>query len=127
MLDRGANGGIFNNAQLLTNLHKTDCSATISGSGGKLTTNTVGEHGEGASIIYLNNQDQYTVQHEGCDTLLFERVGEGCIVLTPRTPRLFIPSDEAIPRLSSINNIPVTRQDIMRSVDIFGRDGHIPN
>ena len=36
--------------------------------------------------------------------------------------RLFFPSDEAIPRLSSINNIPVTRQDIMRSIDIFGRD-----
>ena len=36
--------------------------------------------------------------------------------------RLFFPSVEAIPSLSSINNIPVTRQDIMRSIDIFGRD-----
>jgi hypothetical protein len=41
MLDSGANCGIFKNAQLLTDLHETDCSATISGIGGKLTTNTV--------------------------------------------------------------------------------------
>ena len=98
MLDSGANCGIFRNAQLLTNLRETDCSATISGIGGKLTTNTVGvfnstgevffypeaianilsqsqEHDEGASIIYLNKRDQFTVQHEGSDTLLFERVG----------------------------------------------------
>jgi len=175
MLDSGANCGIFRNAQLLTNLRETDCSATISGIGGKLTTNTVGvfngtsevffhpeaianilsqsqEHDEGASIIYLNEQDQYTVQHEGCDTLLFERVG-GLYCFDASNPkvianntvtnnklkytkrqvkkaeeaarvrrRLFFPSDEAIPRLSSINNIPVTRQDIMRSIDIFGRD-----
>ncbi len=175
MLDSGANCGIFKNAQLLTDLHETDCSATISGIGGKLTTNTVGvfngtsevffhpeaianilsqsqEHDEGASIIYLNKQDQYTVQHEGCDTLLFERVG-GLYCFDASNPkvianntvndnklkytkrqvkkaeeaarvrrRLFFPSDEAIPRLSSINNIPVTRQDIMRSIDIFGRD-----
>ena len=175
MLDSGANCGIFRNAQLLTNLRETDCSATISGIGGKLTTNTVGvfngtsevffhpeaianilsqsqEHDEGASIIYLNEQDQYTVQHEGCDTLLFERVG-GLYCFDASNPkvianntvndnklkytkrqvkkaeeaarvrrRLFFPSDEAIPRLSSINNRPVTRQDIMRSIDIFGRD-----
>jgi hypothetical protein len=175
MLDSGANCGIFRNAQLLTNLHETDCSATIRGIGGKLTTNTVSvfnstsevffhpeaianilsqsqEHDEGASIIYLNEQDQYTVQHEGYDTLLFERVG-GLYCFDASNPkvianntvtnnklkytkrqvkkaeeaarvrrRLFFPSDEAIPRLSSINNIPVTRQDIMRSIDIFGRD-----
>ena len=42
MLDSGANCGTFKNAQLLTNLHETDYSATISGIGGKLTTNTVG-------------------------------------------------------------------------------------
>ena len=35
---------------------------------------------------------------------------------------MFFPSDEAIPRLSTINNIPVTRQDVMRSIDIYGRD-----
>ena len=42
MLDSGASCGIFKNAQLLINLHETDYSATISGIGGKLTTNTVG-------------------------------------------------------------------------------------
>ncbi len=42
MLDSGAKCGIFKNAQLLTNLHETDYSATISGIGDKLTTNTVG-------------------------------------------------------------------------------------
>ena len=92
------------------------------------------------------------MQHEGCDTLLFERVG-GLYCLDASIPtmlvhntvqenklkytkrqvkkaeeaaqvrrRLFFPSDEAIPKLSSINNIPVTRQDVIRSIDIFGRD-----
>jgi hypothetical protein len=98
MLDSGANCGIFKNAQLLTNMHETDCQAIISGIGGKLSTNVVGvfngtstvffhpeaianilsqsqEHDEGASITYHDKQDEYTVQHEGCDTLLFERVG----------------------------------------------------
>jgi len=175
MLDSGANCGIFKNAQLLTNMHETDCQAIISGIGGKLTTNVVGvfngtstvffhpeaianilsqsqEHDEGASITYHNKQDEYTVQHKGCDTLLFERVGglycydasnpkviasntvkENKLKYTKRQVkkaeqalkirrRLFFPSDEAIPKLNSINNIPITRQDIMRSIDIFGRD-----
>ena len=175
MLDSGANCGIFKNAQLLTNMRETDCQATISGIGGKLTTNVVGtfngtsevffhpeaianilsqsqEHDEGATINYHDKQDEYTVQHDGCDTLLFERVGglycydasnpkvianntvkENKLKYTKRQVkkaeeaarvrrRLFFPSDEAIPRLSSINNIPVTRQDIIRSIDIFGRD-----
>ena len=175
MLDSGANCGIFKNAQLLTNMHETDSQAIISGIGGKLSTNVVGvfngtstvffhpeaianilsqsqEHDEGASITYHDKQDEYTVQHEGCDTLLFERVG-GLYCYDASNPkvianntveenkkkytkrevrkaeeaarvrrRLFYPSDEAIPKLSSINNIPVTRKDITRSIDIFGRD-----
>jgi hypothetical protein len=175
MLDSGANCGIFKNAQLLTNMHETDCQAIISGIGGKLSTNVVGvfngtstvffhpeaianilsqsqEHDIGASITYHDKQDEYTVQHEGCDTLLFERVG-GLYCYDASNPkvianntveenkkkytkrevrkaeeaarvrrRLFYPSDEAIPKLSSINNIPVTRKDITRSIDIFGRD-----
>ena len=175
MLDSGANCGIFKNAQLLTNMHETDCQAIISGIGGKLSTNVVGvfngtstvffhpeaianilsqsqEHDIGASITYHDKQDEYAVQHEGCDTLLFERVG-GLYCYDASIPkvianntveenkkkytkrevrkaeeaarvrrRLFYPSDEAIPKLSSINNIPVTRKDIMRSIDIFGRD-----
>ena len=111
------------------------------------------EHDEGASINYHDKQDEYTVQHEGCDTLLFERVGglyyhdasnpnkviasnivkENKLKYTKRQGkkaeqalrirrRLFFPSDEAIPKLNSINNIPITRQDMMRSIDIFGRD-----
>ena len=111
MLDSGASCGIFKNAQLLINLHETDYSATISGIGGKLTTNTVGvfndtsevffhpeaianilsqsqEHDEDASIIYLNKRrDQYTVQHEGCDTLLFERV-EGLYCFDASNPKV---------------------------------------
>jgi hypothetical protein len=38
MIDSGANCGISKNAQLLANLREIDCSATISGIGGKLTT-----------------------------------------------------------------------------------------
>ena len=43
MLDSGANCEIYKNAQLLTDMHETDCQAIISGIGGKLTTN-VGGH-----------------------------------------------------------------------------------
>ena len=89
---------IYKNAQLLTNMHETDCQAIISGIGGKLTTNVVGvfngtstvffhseaianilsqsqEHDEGATITYHDKQDEYTIQHEGCDNLLFARLG----------------------------------------------------
>ena len=88
MLDSGANCGIFKNAQLLSNLHEIESTATISGIGGKLTTNVVGifngtsevfyhpeaianilsqsqEHDDGATINYHNKQDEYTVQHDG--------------------------------------------------------------
>ena len=99
MLDSGANCGIFKNAQLLTNMHETDCQAIISGIGGKLTTNVVGvfngtstvffhpeaianilsqssqEHDKGTSITYHDKQEEYTVQHEECDALLFARLG----------------------------------------------------
>ncbi len=36
--------------------------------------------------------------------------------------RLSFPADETIPKYQSIINIPVTRQDIVRSVDIYGKD-----
>ena len=36
--------------------------------------------------------------------------------------RLSFPADEIIPKYQSIINIPVTRQDIARSVDIYGKD-----
>ena len=52
MLDSGTNCGIFKNAQLLTNLHETDCSATISGIGGKLTTNTVGVFNSTSEVFF---------------------------------------------------------------------------
>ena len=84
--------------------------SNLSGIGGKLTTNTVGvfngtsevffhleaianilsqsqEHDEGASVVYLNEQEQYTVQHEGRDTLLFERVG-GLYCFDASNPKL---------------------------------------
>ena len=147
------------------------------GIGGKLTTNVIGvfngtstvffhpeaianilsqsssqEHDKGASITYDDKQDEYTVQHEECDALLFARLG-GLYCYDASNPkvianntveenkkkytkrevrkaeeaacvrqRFLCPSDEAIPKLSSINNIPVTRKDIIRSIDIFGRD-----
>ncbi len=36
--------------------------------------------------------------------------------------RLSFPADETITKYQSIINIPVTRQDIVRSVDIYGKD-----
>lgn len=174
MLDSGANCGIFNNAQLLSDMHDTEHTAVINGIGGKLTTNTVGvfngtsevffhpdaianilsqsqEYDNGALISYESESDNYTVEYAGFNTLLFERVGglycfdatkpqvlantvkQNKLKYTKRQVkkaeeassvrrRLFFPSDEAIPRLNSINNIPITRQDIMRSIDIFGKD-----
>ena len=93
MLDSGANCGIFKNAQLLTNLKETDCTVTISGIGGKLTTNIVGmfngtsevfyhaeaianilsqsqERDNGATITYNSEQDNYAVSYAGYNTLL---------------------------------------------------------
>ena len=36
--------------------------------------------------------------------------------------RLSFPADETIPRLQTIINIPTTRKDLVRSVDIYGKD-----
>jgi Reverse transcriptase (RNA-dependent DNA polymerase) len=36
--------------------------------------------------------------------------------------RLAYPNDATIPHMHSINNIPVSRQDLQRAVDIYGRD-----
>ena len=170
MLDSGANCGIFKNAQLLTNLKETDCTVTISGIGGKLTTNIVGifngtsevfyhaeaianilsqsqERDNGATIIYNSEQDNYAVSYAGYNTLLFQRVGglyfydasdpkvlanntvrENKLKYTKRQVkkaeeatrirrRLFFPSDEAIPRLSTIG--PLIHPTTFRSLSKY--------
>ena len=52
MLDSGANCGIFKNPQLLKDIRETECSATISGIGGKLTTNIVGTFNGTSEVFY---------------------------------------------------------------------------
>ena len=36
--------------------------------------------------------------------------------------RLSFPADETIPKYHSIINIPITRKDVVRSIDIYGKD-----
>jgi len=36
--------------------------------------------------------------------------------------RLSFPADETIPKYQSIINIPITRKDVVRSIDIYGKD-----
>jgi predicted chitinase len=76
MLDSGANCGIFRNAQLLTNLRETDCSATISGIGGKLTTNTVGVF-NGTSEVFFHPEAIANKTYGGRMGNGHEETGEG--------------------------------------------------
>ena len=36
--------------------------------------------------------------------------------------RLSFPADDTIPKMQTIINIPTTRKDLVRSVDIYGKD-----
>jgi hypothetical protein len=36
--------------------------------------------------------------------------------------KLFFPAEETIPKYQSIINIPITRKDVVRSIDIYGKD-----
>ena len=99
LLDNGANCGIFNNINLLTDIQESIYTATINGIGGCLTTNLRGvyngdrkvfyhpdaianilsqseEKDNGAHIVYDNNNDSYTVTYpKSSRVLVFERVG----------------------------------------------------
>ena len=180
MLDSGANCGIFNNSDLLTNIRNTDIQATINGIGGQLTTNVVGtfnkksdvfyhpeaianllsqsqEKDNGAKILYNNKHDAYLLSYEHKDNILFTRTGgfycHDTSILIPRDVlttelntvnenklrytkrqvkkadeaievrrRLAYPSDATIPIMHSINNIPVSRNDLQRAVNIYGQE-----
>lgn len=182
LLDSGANCGIFNNINLLTDIQESIYTATINGIGGCLTTNLRGvyngdrkvfyhpdaianilsqseEKDNGAHIVYDNNNDSYTVTYpKSSRVLVFERVGglycyDASVSPSPvpnyslsfKTVkenikkytkaqvkrankavevrrRLAYPSDETIPRMQSINNLPISRKDITRAVDIYGPD-----
>ncbi len=177
MLDNGATCGVFKNALLLSNLRSADRPCTISGIGGQIVSDTIGDF-MGMTTVYhhpdalANILSQSTLSDEGHNieynhtkqtfyltprnkkkmTVAFVRVGglycsEATPVKSQATTytsvasnklrftkreveraeearrvqrRLGWPDDVKIPQMSTIQNIPVSRRDIIRAKKIWG-------
>lgn len=135
MWDSGANCSIFKNKNLLSNLRESDTIASISGIGGELETNQIGLYLDKYEVFYHpeavgNILSQLCPDEDDEDYFIVFRRAEGLYcadhprdyISAPVTVRENKPSDKTLPNMTSIINVPVSRDDVARSTDIFGPD-----